>query len=449
MTLSTVSTLVLIGVVAVISPLLAEIGGTLAVPDVVIEIVLGIVIGPAVLSIAHPDSVVTALSDMGLSYLMFLAGLELDLNRIRGRSLQLAGIGWGISLALALVAAAVLVLTGTVLDALVVGLALTTTALGTLLPILRDSHLLEGRFGSRIMAIGSVGEFGPILAVAVLLDHRDPVQTALLLWLFVSVAVAAAVVAARSYPPKVVGLLHRHLQSSAQLPIRISVLLIIGLVYLAYRLGLDVLLGAFAAGIVIRLVVRGDDNQVIRGKLEAIGFGFLVPIFFIVSGMEFQLHALISQPSALLRVPLFLVLFLIVRGTPALLLYRRDLPKRELVPLALFSATGLPLIVVITTIGVSEGRMLPVNAAALVAAGMLSVLLYPMVAKVRLRRAARAPVVPVNDHRIAGDPVRPPLGIHPQLSQMSASDGEAGYGENAASSESPISKGLIDPQQSS
>jgi Kef-type K+ transport system membrane component KefB len=392
MNLSTDGALVLIGIVAVLSPILAELTGRLAIPDVVFEIGLGIVIGPAVLGIAHPSSLIVAFEEMGLSYLMFLAGVELDIPRIRGRSLRLAVTGWMISLALALLIASCLVVIGTVIDAVVISLALTTTALGTLLPILRDAGLFEGRFGARVMAIGSVGEFAPILAVAVLLDRRNPEMTSLLLVVFVVVAVAAALVASLPHPPKVIQLLHRHVQSSAQLPVRISVLLIIGLVFLALRLGLDVLLGAFAAGIVVRLFVQGEDRTIVRGKLEAIGFGFLVPIFFIVSGMQFDVRALVASPTGLLRVPLFLVLFLVVRGTPALLLHRRDLPRRQLVPLALFSATGLPLIVVITTIGVEEGRMRPVNAAALVAAGMLSVLLYPMLAKLWLRRApSRAP----------------------------------------------------------
>jgi len=391
---STVSALVLIGIVAVLSHILAELTGRLAIPDVVFEIGLGIVIGPAVLGIAHPGSVIVAFEDLGLSYLMFLAGLELDIPRIRGRSLKLAVTGWMISLALALSIASVLVMMGTVLDAVVVSLALTTTALGTLLPILRDTGLLEGRFGAQVMAIGSVGEFAPILAVAVLLDRRNPEMTSLLLVVFVVVAVAAALVASLPHPPKVIQFLHRHVQSSAQLPVRVSMLLIVGLVFLALRLGLDVLLGAFAAGIVVRLFVQGEDRTIVRGKLEAIGFGFLVPIFFIVSGMQFDVRALFASPTGLLRVPLFLVLFLVVRGTPALLLHRRDLPGRQLVPLALFSATGLPLIVVITTIGVQEGRMRPVNAAALVAAGMLSVLLYPMLARMWLRCApSRAPSI--------------------------------------------------------
>jgi Sodium/hydrogen exchanger family len=217
MNLSTDGALVLIGIVAVLSPILAELTGRLAIPDVVFEIGLGIVIGPAVLGIAHPGSVIVAFEDMGLSYLMFLAGVELDIPRIHGRSLQLAITGWMISLALALLIASVLVVIGTVIDAVVMSLALTTTALGTFLPILRDAGLFEGRFGARVMAIGSVGEFAPILAVAVLLDHRNPETTSVLLVVFVVVAVAAALVASLPHPPRVIQLLHRHVQSSAQL----------------------------------------------------------------------------------------------------------------------------------------------------------------------------------------------------------------------------------------
>ncbi len=455
MTLSTVSTLVLIGVVAVLSPILAEISGNLAIPDVVFEIGLGIVIGPEVLNIAHVDSVVSALDSMGLSYLMFLAGYELDLARVRGRSLRLAGIGWGISLGMALLAAAVLVTLGTVLDAVVVGLALTTTALGTLLPILRDAGLLGGRFGSRIMAIGSVGEFGPILAVAILLDKRNPGETGLLLLSFVAVAATTALVAARPYPPKVVTFMHRHLQSSAQLPVRISVVMILGLVYLAFRLGLDVLLGAFAAGIVVRLLVRGDDAPIVKGKLEAIGFGFLIPIFFIVSGVQFHLDALTSRPIDLLRVPLFLGLFLIIRGTPALLLYRGDLEKRQLAPLALFSATGLPLIVVITTIGVEEGRMLPVNAAALVTAGMLSVLLYPMLARALLARGHPAPAAATEPPTAPADSgpevspghLLPPARANPGVTGAQLTPADDGIARTGREGDAHSGDGLAYPEQ--
>jgi Kef-type K+ transport system membrane component KefB len=382
-----IPTLVLIAAIAVLAPIIAEFTRGIGIPSVVIELCLGIVVGPYVLGLAHPDPVISGFSDMGLAFLMFLAGFELDLQRIRGRPLRLAGTGWLCSVVLALAAAFAFVSVGLALDSIVLGLTFTTTALGTLLPVLRDAGVIDTDFGRYVMAAGTVGEFGPIVAVALLLTQKDPAITGLLLVVFVITAVAASLLAVRGQPPKVVSVLRRNLNSSAQLPVRVSVLLILLLIYLAFELGLDVLLGAFAAGIVVRLFTEGEDSEVIRTKLEAIGFGFLVPIFFIVSGIHFDLHALLHQPSALLRVPLFLLMFLIVRGAPVFLLYRGVLSRAKQVPLALFSATGLPLIVVITGIGVSVGRMRPSNAAALVAAGILSLILFPALGLRQLRRA--------------------------------------------------------------
>jgi Kef-type K+ transport system membrane component KefB len=388
-----IPTLVLIAVAAVLGPIIAELTRGLRIPSVVIELSLGIVMGPYVLHLVHLNGLVTALSDMGLTFLMFLAGFELELDRLRGPPIRLAVVGWLMSLALALGIAFILVSSGLALDTLIVGLALTTTALGTLLPIIDDAGVLPTRFGAYLVGIGTVGEFGPVVAVAVLLTKKDPVITSLLLVAFVVIAAATAVFATRAHPPKLVSLLRRHLYSSSQLPVRVSVLTVLLLVYLAFLLGLDVLLGAFAAGIVVRLFTAGDDSEAIKSKLDAVGFGFLIPIFFVVSGVHFDLHILLAQPSALLRLAAFLAIMLIVRGSPALLLYRRTLSRAERVPLALFSATGLPLIVVITTIGTSEGRMLPENAAALVGAGMLSVLLFPAIGLRRLRAASGSDAV--------------------------------------------------------
>lgn len=382
-----IPTLVLVAAIAAASPVIAELSRGIGIPDVVVEILLGILVGPYVLKLAHPDSVINGLSDMGLAFLMFLAGFELDLLRIKGRPLKLASVGWAASVVLGFAFALAFVSFGLDADSLVLGLAFTTTALGTLLPVLRDAGVFDTDFGRFVMAVGTVGEFGPIVAVALLLTEKDPVVTGLLLAVFVATAVAASLVAVRRQPPRVVAMLRRNLNSSAQLPIRVSVLLILLLIYLAFELGLDVLLGAFAAGIVVRLFTAGEDSEVIRAKLEAIGFGFLVPIFFVVSGIHFDLHALINRPSALLRVPLFLGIFLVVRGLPVLFLYRKALAPNLRVPLAFLAGTGLPLIVVITSIGVSVGRMQPENAAALVAAGILSVVLFPMVGLRGLRRA--------------------------------------------------------------
>lgn len=386
---STLSSLLVIAVVAVLAPALAYLLRRLRIPSVVIEIGLGIIVGPAVLGLAHTDEFINGFADLGLTFLMFLAGYEIELSRIKGKPLNRATTGWFISLVLGLALAYPLVTSGVVRSDLIVGLALTTTALGTLLPILSDSGDAETPFGTQVLAIGTVGEFLPVVAIAILLTSDRPLGTAMLLVLFVVIAVAAALVAARPRSPRVLTLLRTNLHTSAQLPVRVSVVLIILLVWIASRLGLDVLLGAFAAGVVVRLFSAGRDEETVRVKLEAIGFGFLIPIFFVVSGMRFDLEALVAEPASFVRLPLFLVLFLVVRGLPVFLLYRKDVPGPDRVPLALFSGTALPLVVVITSIGVQTQRMVPANAAALVGAGMLSVLIYPQLA-LAMRRRQRA-----------------------------------------------------------
>jgi Kef-type K+ transport system membrane component KefB len=376
---SAIPTLVLIGLAAVLAPIVAEwLRRFLPVPEVVLQILFGIILGPYVLNLAHPNSLVTALSDFGLTFLMFLAGTELDLATMRRGHLGRAAGSWGVSLVLALGVGFALHATGLVLDHTVVALCLTTTALGTLLPILRDAGVLRTAIGPSMLSIGAIGEFAPIVAVALLLTNRDARITFLLLALFVIVAVFAALLAMQVHPPPLIALMRRHLHSTAQLPVRISVLLVVLLVYLADSLSLDVLLGAFAAGVVVRLFIKGEDSEPITSKLEAIGFGFLIPIFFIESGITFDLHALIHQPKVLLLVPVFTVIFLFTRGLPTWVFFRGVVTRVEAKSLAVLSATGLPIIVVITNLGVQEHRMKPQNAAALVAAGMLSVLIYPL-----------------------------------------------------------------------
>ncbi len=387
MTESSIVSLALIALAAVIAPILAELSGRLAIPEIVLQIGLGIVLGPYALNVAHPTNVVSGLSDLGLTFLIFLAGFDLDPAAIRGKPLALAVSGWVVSLVVALTLSFVLVSTGLVRDTVVVALALSTTALGSLLPILRDAGVFGTRFGDLVSAIGTVGEFGPIVAVAIFLTRRDPRITAALLVVFAAVAVVTAVIAARPNPPSLVNLFSRHLESSAQLPVRVSLLLVVLLVLLAETLGLDVLLGAFSAGIVMRLIASGSEPDVIKGKLEAIGFGFLIPVFFVVSGITFDLHVFLDDPASLWRVAFFVGLLLVSRGVPVLLLYRKEITRAERLPLVFFSATGLPLIVVITGIATAAGRIAPVNAASLVAAGMVSLMVFPAAGLKGLRRA--------------------------------------------------------------
>ncbi len=373
------SSLALIVVAAVLAPLAAEALRRFRIPGVVLEIAFGVVIGQQVLGLAEVTPVVAGFGNLGLSFLMFLAGYEIDLDRIKGRPLDRATRGWFLSLFIGLACGAVLVLDGFAHSDLLIGLAVTTTALGTLLPMLSDAAVLETRFGAFVLAVGTVGEFLPIVAIALLLTSDNPGLTVVLLVVFIALAVAATLIATRARSPRVLELMRRHLDSSAQLPVRIAVLLVVALVWVAGHLGLDVLLGAFTAGIIVRLFTAGEQAEVVGSKLSAIGFGFLIPIFFVVSGMKFDLDALLAEPTTILRVPVFLVLFLLARGVPAMVLYRKELSRRDRAALAFFSATALPLVVVITEIGLESGRMLPENAAALVGAGMLSVLIYPLV----------------------------------------------------------------------
>jgi Kef-type K+ transport system membrane component KefB len=234
-----------------------------------------------------------------------------------------------------------------------------------------------------------------------LLTSHDAGVTILLLVVFTVVAAIAALIAVRVHPPRLVAMLGRHLHSSSQLPVRISVTLVVFLVYLATKLSLDVLLGAFAAGVIVRLFIRGENTEQVTSKLEATGFGFLIPIFFIETGINLDLHALVHRPKVLLLVPLFVLLFLFTWGLPTFVVYRRALDRTRLTALSILSSTALPLVVVITTIGVDEHKMKPQNASALVAAGMLSVLIFPILGLRPFRATADA--TPEED-AVRGDP---------------------------------------------
>ncbi|HEY9375505.1 MAG TPA: cation:proton antiporter [Jiangellaceae bacterium] len=382
MTEETVAALVVIVAVALVAPIVADRLHTwLAMPVVVAEILLGIIVGPAVLglvSVSEAD-VISALSDLGLAFLMFLAGYEIDFARIKGRPLRLSVLGWLISLVLGIGTG--LLLAATEEAGLVVGLALTTTALGTILPILRDSGQSSTPFGVRVLAVGAVGEFGPILAIAFAFSGERPAHTTVVLVLFAIAGMLAAWVARRPRHPRIARLVTATLGTSAQLGVRICVFVVIGMFALAEFLGLDPILGAFVAGIVVHLfLAAGSEHEAeaVLSRLEGIGFGFFIPLFFVVSGVRFDLDALLSDGRALVLLPVFLVLFLLMRGVPTWLLHRNELPDRQPLALGLFAATALPLVVVITSIGVDEGAMLPATAASLVGAGMISVLLFPM-----------------------------------------------------------------------
>ncbi|MER6395066.1 cation:proton antiporter [Kitasatospora sp. NPDC001603] len=393
--------LILIPAAAVAAPLLADrLLRWVAVPTVVFEIVLGVLIGPDVLDWAQVDGLVDALSEFGLAMLMFLAGYEIDFAKLRGGPLKRAGAAWLVSLVVALGVGAMV--NRDPLNGAFAGLALTTTALGTILPILRDSGELPTPFGSLVMATGAVGEFGPIIAVAILLSGNSPARTAVILAVFAVITTAAVGFARRPRPDWVTRLIRRTLRTSGQFAIRTVILVLTAMVSAAVWLDLDMLLGAFTAGIVSHLLltdVPEATEEVIEAKLEGIGFGFLVPVFFVVSGMKFDLEALLREPGSLLLVPVFLLLLLAVRGLPAALLAPIGLGRHDRAALGLYGATALPLVVVITTIEVDAGHLPSSTAAALVGAGMLSVLAFPLLAQ-RLRGSARPPAAGGDRQRV-------------------------------------------------
>jgi Kef-type K+ transport system membrane component KefB len=375
--------LVIAGVSALAAFLGAVVARRVTVPVVVLEIVAGIILGPELLGLAEPDEFVEFFSSLGLGMLFFFAGYEIDFARIRGVPLRLAAVGWLLSLALAYLLGGILALAGVVLSLVFTGSALATTAIGTLIPILRDAGELRTRFGTYLLAAGALGEFGPILLITLVFTTRSAATNAVILLIFITLAVLTAVLAVRGitrgWP-----LLERTIETSSQPAVRIAVVLVFALATLAASLGLDLLLGGFVAGVIARLALSGREVHILESKLTAVGYGFLIPFFFVTSGLQFELSALTEDPTKLLELPLFLVLFLVVRGAPAMLLYRRLLDRSDRIALALFSATELPLVVAITTIAVDQGHMRPSTAASLVGAAILSTLIFPVLA-LRLR----------------------------------------------------------------
>jgi Kef-type K+ transport system membrane component KefB len=360
-------------------------GRGLLVPVVVVELLLGIVLGPRVLGL-HVTPFISFFSDLGLGLLFFFAGYEIDLRRIAGRPLWLGLAGWGISLALAYAIGGVLVAAGIVLSLLYTGSALSTTAIGTLIPVLSDSGDLRTRFGTYLLAAGAVGEFGPILLLTLILSTESTLHNALILVAFIALAVAVALFAVRS-AEHTLPLFERTLESSSQLAVRWIVVLVFALALVASELGLDLLLGGFAAGMITRQVLRAHEMPAFDSKLTAIAFGVFVPFFFVASGMKLDVSALFATPAGVLKMVVFFLLFLLVRGTPALLLYRGVLDARERTALALMSSTQLPLVLAITTLATSSGHMRASTAAALVGAAVLSTLVFPVLG-LRLRGAA-------------------------------------------------------------
>jgi Kef-type K+ transport system membrane component KefB len=335
MTLLELHSLLIIFAIAVLAPLLCEWVPLVRLPLVVVEIGLGILVGPQGLGWADAGPTIQVLSNFGLAFLFFLAGFEIDFTAIRGLPLVVAALGWLVSLGVCLAVGFGLQGSGLVDSGLIVGAALSTTALGTLMPILRDAKELPTRFGAYAVATGAMGEFGPILLIVVALSGGGGKHGGGSLWLmllFTAIIVFAVFVALNYRPPRLILALKEKMHTSAQLPVRLAILVLASLVILTRNFGLDAILGALAAGLVVALASPGESGKALSHKLEGIGFGFFVPIFFVATGLRYDVHGLLSSGKALLLLPMFLGLFLFVRGLPALLA-RQDLDIQSRVAL--------------------------------------------------------------------------------------------------------------------
>lgn len=329
---------------------------------------------------------VRLLADLGLGFIFLLAGYELDPKMLRERAGGQAVVAWVISAALAVAVVGLLAAVGFVHAFVPVAIGLTTTALGTLLPILREQRMLSGPFGRLIFAAGAAGELLPILAISLFLGAYKTWWEALIIASIAGFAFVLALVIRLAARTRVAQIVLENSHDTSQATLRITVVLLVGLLLVTQQFGVEAALGAFFAGMVLRRASSNAERHAFDDKLDAVGYGVFIPVFFISSGMSLDVVSIVQNP---LRLLVFFVLLLVVRGVPAVLVYRNTLSLRERFEAVLLTATALPLLVALAEIGLDSGVMLEENAAALVGAGVLSVAVFPLLAiTMRKRRVA-------------------------------------------------------------
>jgi Kef-type K+ transport system membrane component KefB len=387
-----------IAAVALVAPLAIGFTG-LRLPAIVLEILLGIAIGPQGLGWASVDEPVTVMSTIGLAFLLLLAGLEIDFEQLRGRLLRLTLAGYAVSFGIAIVVGFGLRAGDLVRSPLLVAIILSATGLGVILPILKDAGETSTPFGQVIVAGASVAEVGPIVLLSLFFSGESGgvgSKLALLVAFFAFVVAVGLAILGLQRSMRVSQLLIRLQDTTAEIRVRGAFLLLAVFVVLASKFGLEAILGAFLAGATLKLVDRdeGMTHAFFHHKLEAAGFGVFVPFFFVSTGIKLDVDSLFSSGSTLGRVPLFLAALLVVRALPALLCRPFADRPAQLVAGGLLQATSLSLPVVAGQIGVDLNLIRPANYVALVAAGLLSVVVFPLVSLTLLRGQRKQ--VPVN-----------------------------------------------------
>jgi len=381
-------TLFVVAFVSAFAPIVAAMIPRSLVPQVVIMILGGILVGPHGLGYAQTDAI-ALFANVGLGFVFLLAGYELEPHLFRERPGRLALLAWGVTAVLAIAIVGTLDAVGFVQAFGPIAIGLTTTALGTLLPILRDHDLLSGLFGRYVLAAGAVGELLPIVAIALFLGANGSLVALGSLGAMAGLAFALTFAPRLARNERIGRVIREGEHATSQTTLRWTIVLLLALLAAAAKFGLDAVLGAFLAGMVLRRWAPGDVAALER-KLDAVGYGFFIPVFFVYSGMGLDVKSIVENPLRLLA---FFVLLLLARGVPALFVYRRVLPRVQRLQLMFITATSLPLLVALSEIGLRNGTMLPQNAAALVGAGVLSVLVYPTVAVTLGRRAKDREVV--------------------------------------------------------
>ena len=392
------SGLAIVAAVAFVAPLVLGLAPAVRLPAVVLEIVLGIAIGPDGLGWVHLDRPIQVMSLIGLAFLLLLAGLEVEFHQLRGRLLRVAGLGFVLSFVLALAVGLVFAGVGVTKAPLLVAIMLSATSLGVVIPVLKDTGQSATHFGQLVLAGASIADVATIVLLSLFFSERSSGVGAKLVLLGGFVALVAAIILAVTGAERSMRLsatLVRLQDTSAQIRVRGAFLLLAVFVVLAEKFGLEAILGAFMAGAVLKLVDTDGamTHPQFHAKLEAAGFGIFIPFFFVASGITFDLDALFASGSAIARVPIVLAALLIVRAVPALL-YRPDVGVRKSAAAGLLQATSLGFFVVAGHIGMELGLITKATGAALVAAGLLSVLLFPAGALALLRRERQSQPVP-------------------------------------------------------
>jgi Kef-type K+ transport system membrane component KefB len=387
------SGLLIVAGVAFAVPLVLSLTPARRLPASILEIVAGIIIGPSGFGWVRVDAAIQLLSLIGLAFLLFIAGLQINLHRLKGHLLLRVSLSFLLSFGLALFVGSLLSVAGQVQSPLYLAILFSATALGMIVPLLEDAGQVESDLGQLVITSATMAQFGSVILLSLFFSNETAKPGIQLLFLasFLLLAMALAFVLLRLAQSQWLGTALLKLQdTTAQIRVRGAFMLLLAFVAVAARLGIEVLLAAFVGGVILRLIDPDamKTHPVFHQKLAAIGFGVFVPVFLVTTGLQLDLTALLTSPSTLALVPLFFVTFLLVRGLPALL-YKRLVGTRQAIITGLLQATSLSFLVAATQIGMQLRLMTRANGAALIAAGVVGALIFPVCAMLLLRPAEK------------------------------------------------------------